>query len=121
MVRGVSTPVSLVLAVVTGAWLMASPAILDAQGWAADSNYLFGPLIIVVSMIALSEATRPARFINVLFGAWMVISPWVLSGETTGLIISNLIAGILLIALSLPRGPVYEEYAEWNEKINLPA
>ena len=66
-------------------------------------------------MVALADVGRTARFINVLFGAWLVAAPWLVGGGTTATTLSGVVVGLpLLIALSLPRGPVRESYGSWN-------
>ena len=37
--------------------------------------YLLGALIVTVVMIALADVGRAARYVNVLLGAWVMVSP----------------------------------------------
>jgi hypothetical protein len=50
-------------------------------------------------------------------GAWLIIAPWLLSDATTASTPNGLIAGMVLIALSLPRGAISQQYAGWNQRI----
>ena len=45
----------------------------------------------------------PHDFMNVLFGAWIVVSAWMLSGPSAAAQWNGLVAGLLILALSLPR------------------
>lgn len=116
-VRGVNLPWNLVLSALIGFWLMAAPPALGSEGWAANSSFLVGPLIAVVAISAMAEVIRPFRYLNLLFGAWIIVAPWLLSGSTTGSTLNGLIAGVVLIGLSVPRGSVSQSYATWNQRI----
>ena len=59
---------------------------------------------LTVAMIALADVGRATRFLNVLFGAWVVAAPWLLTGATTGAKINDAIAGVLVILLSFRHG-----------------
>ena len=117
MVWGVGLPWNLVLSVVVGGWLMFAPAALGSTGVAAHSDHLVGALIVTVAVIALADVGRATRFVNVLFGAWIVAAPWLVGGATTASRWSDAIAGALVILLSLPRGPVGERYGSWERFI----
>ncbi len=117
MVWGVTVPPTLVASALIGFWLMAAPPILGSEGTVANSDFLVGPLVAVTAVIAMAEVARPARFLNVAFGIWLIAAPFVLGGATTGSTVSDVIAGIALIALSIPRGTVRERYAGWQRYI----
>jgi hypothetical protein len=57
------------------------------------------------------------RFVNILCGAWVIASPWVLGGATTGSTLSDMIAGAFVILLSVPRSTVGERYGECEKYI----
>lgn len=117
MVWGVNLPWNLLVSAVLGAWLMFAPGVFQSRGAAADSDSLVGALVVVFAMIALAEVARAVRFINVLLGAWVIASPWVLSGATVGSTVNDVVVGVLVILLSLPRGHILERYAGWNRYI----
>ncbi len=114
MVWGVTLPWNLLASVALGVWLMASPTVLGFGGTAAHSNHLAGALVVTVAVMALGEVGRPLRFVNMLFGAWFIVSPWLLDGATTASTVSDIVVGVALILLSLRRGPVRENYGSWN-------
>ncbi len=114
---GVTLPWNLVASILLGAWLMAAPDLLGSTGTAGGSDNIAGALVVTTAFLALAEVTRSARYVNVLLGAWVVASPWLLSGEGPLARWSNLLVGAVLIALSLPRGPVRERYDGWDRRI----
>jgi len=112
-VLGVTVPWNLLAATLFGFWLMAAPAMFDATGIAADSDHLVGPLVAVVAVVAMAEPVRLLRYGNVLTGLWLIGAPWLLAGATTGSTINDIIVGVILIALSIPRGSVRQCYGDW--------
>jgi len=117
MVWGVALPWNLLASIALGLWVMASPAIFGTAGNAAHSDHIVGALVVTVTMVALADVGRIARFVNVLFGAWLIAAPWLVGGGTTASTLSGVVVGALLIALSLPRGPVRESYGSWNRYV----
>ena len=70
---------------------------------------------ITISIIAMAEVGRPLRFINVPFGIWLIAAPWLLTGASTLAAVNGVLAGLLLIGLSLPRGTrSAEHYGGWD-------
>jgi hypothetical protein len=114
---GVSIPWTLGLSIAVGLWLMFSPAVWGSEGAAANSDYVVGALAITVAGIATAEVVRTTRFFNVLLGLWLLLAPWVLEGSTTGSALNNVIFGLVLVGLSIPRGKVLERYGTWDRYI----
>ena len=98
-----------------GVWLMTAPAVLSFGGWTANSNYIAGALIVTWAVIAFAEIARPVRALNVVMGVWLLASPWFLDDGTATAQWTNMIAGGLLIALSIRRGRIEEQFGEWNK------
>jgi uncharacterized membrane protein len=117
MVWGTGLPWTLLASAVLGLWLMASPAVFGSEPPAANSNYLVGALVVTVALTALAEVGRPVRFVNALFGVWVVAAPWLLSGATPVAAWNDVLVGVALILLSLPRGAVRESYGAWDRYI----
>lgn len=114
---GVTAPWNLLLSAGIGIWLMFAPAVFGATGRAADSSHVTGALITTVAVIVMAEVIRAGRFLNVLLGAWVISAPWLLSGATAGAKWNDAAAGLLVIALSFPRGKARERYAAWDRLI----
>jgi len=80
----------------------------------ANSDHLMGSLLITVSVLAFAEVARPLRFLNLPIGAWLIAAPSFLDGAGFAATIGSLIAGLLVIVLSLPKGVINHRYAGWN-------
>jgi uncharacterized membrane protein len=117
MVWGMTAPLNLLLSAALGLWLMSAPAFFGTQGAAADSDHLVGALIATVAVIAMAEVIRSGRYLNVMLGAWVIAAPWLLDGAPLAATWNDAISGALVIALSIPRGPVREHYAAWDHLI----
>jgi uncharacterized membrane protein len=117
MAWGVTLPWNLLVSVAVGLWLMFAPAALGSTGTAAHSDHLVGALIVTVVMIALADVGRAARFVNVLFGVWVIASPWLLGGATTGSKWNAVIVGAFVILLSFPRGKIGQRYGSFERFI----
>jgi hypothetical protein len=71
----------------------------------AATNLIVG---IAVTMLAFGFATNYARthalsWVTPLLGVWLIISPWIVEGvsTTTAMILSNVIAGAVVLVLGL--------------------
>lgn len=117
MAWGVTAPWTLLVSAAVGVWLMFAPAVFGTEGAAADSNHLAGAVVVTVSIIVMAEVIRVGRFFNLALGGWIIAAPWLLQGSGSLATWNNMIAGLVLIALSIPRGSVHERYAGWNRYI----
>lgn len=107
-------PQGLLISAVLGIWLMFTRLTLNADGAIANSDHLTGSLLFTFSIAAFSEVVRPMRAINMLFGIWLAIAPWLLGGANWEVIAADTLVGGLLIVLAIPRGPVRRHYASWD-------
>lgn len=107
-------PKALLVSAMLGVWLMFTRLTLDHGGTIADSDHLTGALVFTFSIAAFSEVVRPLRAINMLFGAWLILSPWLLQGATWYGTVADMLVGGLLIVLSLPRGHIRHRYGKWD-------
>ena len=113
--RGNSLSWPLVGVALGGVWLMVSRAVFDTSGALANSDHLSGALVLTISVCAFAEVVRPLRFLNLPFGLWLLAAPWLLSGATSGAAtINDMIAGIVIILFSVPKGPRREDYGSWT-------
>lgn len=112
---GMSAPWTLSAATVIGLWLMFSPAVLGSAGPFADSSHVAGALVITISVVAMAEVIRIGRFLNVLLGLWLVAAPFLAAGSNLAATVSGVVAGALVIALSIPRGAIRERYGGWQQ------
>lgn len=115
---GVTLPWTLAACTVVGGVLMLTRLLFDATGAAADNDHVVGALVITFSIAALAELARPLRFTNAAFGAWLLLAPWVVDGYGNAGTAFSCLAGLLLIALSLPRGSIESHYGAWDRYMN---
>ncbi len=114
-VRGVTMPWTLVASAVVGVGLMFTRLVFDTAPPMADSDHLVGAMIVTVAVIAMAEVARPLRFLNIVFGLWLIAAPWMLDGATTLASWAGVLAGLVVIALSLPRGTRSDaHYGNWD-------
>lgn len=111
---GVTLPLTLVASVAVGIWLMFAPALLGGSAMAANGDRLVGAVIVTVAAISTAEVVRAFRFLNVLLAVWLLVASWALPGSTSAMAWSDVISGMLLLGLTLPRGTVREHYAGWD-------
>lgn len=114
MLGGANVPSTLLASAAVGAWLLAAPSMLGWAGTAADVGSVLGALAVTVAFIAFAEVGRAIRFVNVLLGLAIVLTPWVLASASLAARVNGLVAGVLLIALSVPRGPIRNRYGGWD-------
>lgn len=106
---------NLLICAALGVWLMIAPWVLQTTGRAADSDHLFGALIVTFAVIAMAEVGRAVRFINLLFGAWLILAPFLLSGFTMSATLNDMIVGVLVLLLSFRRGKISERYGGFEK------
>jgi hypothetical protein len=94
--------------------LMLTRLLFGTTGLAADNDHVIGSLVITLSIMALAEVARPMRLVNAAFGAWLVLTAWIFEGYPNSGTAFAFIAGLLLIALSLPRGAIESHYGAWD-------
>src|SRR3546814_21098796 len=100
-----------------GVWIMLTRLLFETQETMANSDHLAVSLIVTVASIAMAEVVRPLRFVNMLFGLWLMAAPWILSGSSAD-IWNGLVVGAALVALSLPNGRVGREHSgAWENMV----
>jgi len=104
-----------VASAILGGWLIFTRLIFGTVPPMADSDHLVGALIITVAVIAMAEVARALRFINGVFGLWLIAAPWLLSGVGPLASGASVVVGVAVIALNLPRGRrSNEHYGGWD-------
>jgi uncharacterized membrane protein len=114
-VRGVTVPWTLIACALLGIGLMFTRLLFGTTPPMSHSDHLVGALIVTVAVIAIAEVARPLRLLNVAFGAWLVVAPWVLEGESSLAAVVSGVTGAGIALLSLPRGDrSAEHYGSWD-------
>lgn len=114
---GVNLPWTLAASIVIGIGLMFTRLIFGTEGAAADSDHIVGALVVAFSVMATAEVARSLRWANMLLGGWALVGSVLLEGYTLGGSVFAAIAGLLLLALSVPRGRVVCHYGRWDRWI----
>ena len=94
------------IGVVVGVWLMAAPWVFGYSGVWRTNDSIAGTLAVSAAIIAMSEVTRAARWVNVAVGAWLLLAPLVLDLGTAPMW-HRMLAGLLLFSTALVRGRTY--------------
>ncbi len=115
---GVNFPWTLVVATGLGALLMATPLFMTVPTPLYHVNHVAGCVAILIAVSAMAEVVRPARFLNVPIGAGIAVAPFLIGGVSGSALVFGVVAGLALIALSLPRGRrSAEHYGAWDTAI----
>ena len=99
-----------------GAWLMVAPAVLGHSGTAlGSSDRIAGPVILATGFLGVFPITRIVRFFNLLPGAWLLVAPFLLSGGGTAATISDVVSGVVVLALAtVERAPQDRYGGGWD-------
>jgi len=86
-----------------GIWLCLSPwtLLFEYETPAMRNAVVLGTLIILIEVIELSFFRGWEEWINVVFGAWLVASTWVLGIATPAARVNFILVGALVVALAL--------------------
>lgn len=90
--------------VLLGLWTAAAPAVLGLAGAARTNAEIAGPLIVTCAMMALWDVLRGVRWMNMLFGSWLILAPWILAYGVGVALLNSSASGLLVTALSLVKG-----------------
>ena len=113
---GMSLPWNLALTILIGAGLMLTPLLFEASDGLAFANHIAGALILTVTVTALAEVARAARFLTVVIGGLLVLLPFAIE-VTAAQMVAEIMIGIALMALNLRSGPIRNKYAGWDRFI----
>jgi len=117
MLWGASFSWALLASAVLGVWVVAAPWIFGTRGPAFTFESMLGALAVVIAFVAWAEVTRAVRLLNVLIGLTVAVGIWFLADVSLAARVSALVAGLLLIGLSVPRGPLRDRYGGWDPLI----
>ncbi|MDP3674702.1 MAG: NAD-dependent epimerase/dehydratase family protein [Novosphingobium sp.] len=116
--RGLTLPWTLGASILLGIFLMLTRVLLGNESEMANSDHVVGALVITVAIIATAEVARALRFVNIALGAWLVAAPFLLTGVGNLGAFVSVVAGVVLVGISLPRGErSAEHYASWDKYV----
>ena len=110
-------PWNLFLITGIGVWIMSAPAVLGYSGTLADSSHITGALVVTFAIISMSEVARPVRFINILFGLWIIAAPFIFKTDGNTAMWNGIICGVALILLSFPKGRIEDRRGSFDKHI----
>ncbi len=86
---------------------------LGTEGMLANADHLIGALVLTVAVTATAEVARAIRFLNIPLGMALVITALV-ADATIVQSMADVIAGLAIVALSIPRGKTRRQYGGWS-------
>lgn len=115
---GATYPWNLVACTLIGAYLLCTRLLFGVEPPLYFSDHTAGCVAIVIAVTAWAEVARPVRLLNVPLGLWIAASPFLLDGGAIVASVADLVAGLALAVLSLPRGTrSREHYGGWDQYI----
>jgi nucleoside-diphosphate-sugar epimerase/uncharacterized membrane protein len=111
--RGLTFPWTLLGCIAIGCALMGVRMVVGDTPL-ADANHLIGALVATIAAASLAELGRPLRLINALLGIALVGAPFLFSDVSLALAAADIVLGLALVALSIPRGPIRGSYGPWD-------
>jgi hypothetical protein len=95
-----------------GLWVMVSPVVIEYSSLGQDHVHVIGPCVVSIALIAMSEAMRSLRKVNILLGGWLALAPLFLDLGSGWLVVANHIGcGIAIAGLSLIQGKITHQLA----------
>lgn len=94
-----------------GIWLLIAPDALAYGDPARSADRAIGPVVIVVSALAVRGVTRPMRHLNIVTGLALLIVPWLFAYGAISAIANSALVGMAVLGLSLVRGRLGHTYA----------
>lgn len=95
-----------------GIWLMIAPHYIEMDKLCSNHDRIIGPLIASFAIMAMTQATRPLRFVVLVLASWLLIAPFVLGYWDSEQPARNndMIVGVISISASLVRGKINEQF-----------
>ena len=89
---------------------------LGSEDMIAHAHHVIGSLVLTTTAIAAAEVARPVRFLNGIWAVALMVVPFLVDATATEQA-ASIVAGLALLAASLPRGRVQYRYGGWNAQI----
>lgn len=113
---GLSLPWNLGMVMLLGLSLMLTRTTLGNTGAMANWDHLLGALIITVAIIALAETARTTRWLLIPLALPLLFTPLVY-GVGWLAMTSSIVTALVVMVLTVRRGPVYGCYGSWNRML----
>lgn len=93
-----------ILSIVTllaGLWMIICPFAIGAASGARWNGVIFGVLVAIFAIGRLtSPGARALSWVNLCFGIWLLISPWVLGFTGSGIRWNDTVTGLVILIAS---------------------
>lgn len=99
---------ALILSLLLGIGLYAAPDTLGYDGAVRVSHLITGAIAASVSLIAIADVARELRWINLLLGAWLVLSVPLIEHDRLALAV-GVSVGVPLTLLAVVRGRINQQ------------
>lgn len=88
--------------ILAGIWLILAPFMFGFSGALRTSDIVFGVIIAILALIRVSapEDAPWLSWANMIFGLWILISPFLLGYLGVGVLWNNIIVGVIIAALA---------------------
>ncbi|MFA5925830.1 MAG: SPW repeat protein [Parcubacteria group bacterium] len=88
--------------IVAGIWLIIAPFLLGFTGALRTSDIVFGIIIAILALIRVSapEEAPWVSWINMIFGIWILLSPFFLGYIGVAALWNNIILGVIVAVLA---------------------
>lgn len=113
---GMTFPWTLLVSAALGVWLMFTRVSLGTEGNLANADHVLGALVITVSIAALAEPIRTVRLLNLCLGLAIALMPFIVEATLVQMI-ADIVVGLAVAALSLPRGRVDHRFGNWSRHL----
>jgi hypothetical protein len=92
-----------------GLWLCAAPSVLQFSDPPAMQNFVaVGFLVIIGELFTFYTLRIWEEWINIVLGAWLIASPWVLGFTAPAATTNAIVIGLLLLAVAF--------YEAWDDR-----
>ena len=99
--RTAALTASTIINLIAGIWILIAPYALASSAGAKWNDSVLGILLIICAIGRMaSPSVKAFSGANLIFGIWMIISPWV-EGIVGGLRWNNEVVGIIVVIFSL--------------------
>lgn len=92
-----------------GVWLYVAPGVLGYEDGQATSDRVAGALVTSFSFVAIWEFMRGLRVVARPLGAWLALSVVIFQPPVEA-VVSTVLSGLAVVALSFVRGDVERPY-----------
>lgn len=111
--QGITPTWSLFLQCVIGVCVCFFPSTINTHPIAAD--FILGPLVIVFSLLSMTEPIRTLRFVNSILGGWLFFAA--IHTGCSLCFFAHALSGAFLILLPFFKGKIKEKYGTWDKYI----